>query len=107
MTNIYDIDIFHPLFLLICIFWLFIVWRMTEYIKTVYEPSYEKKRSKKKMKIVEWLKEQFFQITHDPNSPKGLRHRAERLIQEGYSQNNPYVQALLKQAKLKEKEKCE
>jgi len=57
------------------------------------------------MKIVEWLKEFVFQIMHDPNSPEGLRHRAERLMKEGYSRSNPYVQALLKQAELKEKEK--
>ena len=54
------------------------------------------------MKLVKWLKELAFQLSHSPNSPEGLRHRANRLVKEGCNENHPYVQALRKQAKLKE-----
>lgn len=54
------------------------------------------------MKIIDWLKELWFEFTHDPNSAEGLRMRAKRLIKKGYALDNPYISALLKQALLKE-----
>lgn len=53
-------------------------------------------------KIKAWLKEYWFQATHDPNSPEGLKHRAERLVKKGVSRDNPAVSSLVKQALLKE-----
>jgi len=53
-------------------------------------------------KLRKWLKEWVFQLTHTPNSSEGLRHRAERLIEEGYPLDSPYISMLLKQALLKE-----
>ena len=55
------------------------------------------------MGLVDWLKEWYFQVTHSPNSPEGLRHRADHLVKkEGLSYQHPYVSALLKQADLME-----
>ena len=41
----------------------------------------------------------------NPNSPEGLRMRADRLMEKfGYSVQHPYVSALLKQADILEEE---
>ena len=56
------------------------------------------------MKVREWLKEYWFQVHHSPNSPEGLRHRAEKVEHE-YGRNNAYVRALFKQAELLEAQK--
>jgi len=47
----------------------------------------------------------FKQFVTDPNSPEGMRIRAKVLMEKGYPESNPMVQALLKQAEIKEKEK--
>lgn len=52
------------------------------------------------MKIIEWLKELWFQLTHSPNSPEGLRHRANKLIEKGFAENNPMVEYLRKRANI-------
>ena len=57
------------------------------------------------MNIKKALKELWFQWSHTPNSAEGLRHRAQKLIDDGTDPNNPYVTALLKQAKLMEESK--
>ena len=58
------------------------------------------------MKIREWLKEYWFIISHSPNSPEGLRHRAERVEKE-YGKDNFYAQTLRKMAKMKEEKNNE
>ena len=54
------------------------------------------------MKWKKALKDWIFRFTHSPNSAAGLRHRAQKLIDEGADPNNPYVTMLLKRAKLQE-----
>jgi len=54
------------------------------------------------LRIVERLKEIAFMLTHNPNSPEGLRYRANRLVNQGFSESNPHVKALRKQAELLE-----
>lgn len=56
------------------------------------------------MKLREWLREWYFQLTHRPHSPEGLRHRADRLVKSGVSEDNPYVRSLRKQAEQKEQQ---
>jgi len=60
----------------------------------------------KAFKILQKIKSVLKYFTYpDPNSPEGLRLRADRLVKEdGYSYQHPYVSALLKQADLKEDE---
>jgi len=53
-------------------------------------------------KIKSWFKELGFMLIHTPNSPKGLRHRAERLAKKGVRLEHPYLSVLVKQALLKE-----
>lgn len=48
------------------------------------------------------LKYIWFIISTEPNSPEGLRHRAQRLMDKGYKKSNPSVSYLLKRAKLEE-----
>lgn len=54
------------------------------------------------MGIMDKLRRLWFYATTDPNSPKGLRHRAAKLIAEGFRPENPAVSYLVKQALLKE-----
>ena len=54
------------------------------------------------MKLKKTLKDWIFRFTHSPNSPAGLRHRAQKLIDEGVDPTNPYVTMLLKRAKFQE-----
>lgn len=54
------------------------------------------------MTIGERLKEFVFMMTHTPNSPKGLRHRAARLVKAGLAMQHPSVSLLVKQALFKE-----
>lgn len=53
-------------------------------------------------RFISWCGEKFFELTTSPNSADGLRHRAKKLVDSGYSIKNPMVQALLRQAELKE-----
>jgi hypothetical protein len=55
-------------------------------------------------RFIGWLDERIFEFTTDPNSVDGLRHRANKLIDQGYNFNNPMVQALLKEAWIKQHE---
>jgi hypothetical protein len=57
------------------------------------------------MTLKDKLKEPFFELTHDPNSPEGLRHRANILIEKGVYKNHPMVTALRRMADIKEKER--
>ena len=54
-------------------------------------------------RVKAWFKEIWFEMTHDPNSPEGLKHRAIKLIKEGTPISHPHVSMLVKQALLKEK----
>ena len=55
------------------------------------------------MKVWNWIKNRLQEFSiGDPNSPEGLRHRAERLIKRGYPLDSPYISLLLKRALLKE-----
>jgi hypothetical protein len=54
-------------------------------------------------KFLSLLKQYFLT---DPNSAKGLKIRAQRLIDKGFPKNNPMVTSLLKQAKIKEEEEA-
>ena len=56
------------------------------------------------MTLKDWLKEWWFEVTHSPNSPEGLRHRANRLVEKGVSETNPMVTYLRKLAEMKENE---
>jgi len=54
-------------------------------------------------KVKKWLKRRWFEMTHTPNSPEGLRHRARVLMEDyGYSKKHPSVSMLLKRADLVE-----
>ncbi len=55
------------------------------------------------MTLKESLKKIWFYLTTDPNSPKGLRHRADILVKKGFAQDNLMVVALRKRADLQEK----
>jgi len=56
------------------------------------------------MNLKKRIKEIIFQLTHDPNSAAGLRHRADKLVAEGTNSNSPYVTMLRKRAYLMESE---
>lgn len=50
------------------------------------------------------LKTYLKMLVTDPNSPEGLRMRADKLLEKGFSPQNPQVSALVKQADLIEME---
>ena len=53
--------------------------------------------------LKEALKQLWFEFTHSPNSPEGLRYRANALIQSGISPDNWIIRKLLSQAEAKER----
>lgn len=57
------------------------------------------------MTLKDKLKELFFELTHNPNSPEGLRHRADILIEKGFKKSNPMVTALQKMADMEEEKR--
>ncbi len=48
------------------------------------------------------IKEWWFMVRTNPDSPEGLRHRADKLVASGVDSQNPMITALVKIAELKE-----